>query len=491
MGRDKHVLFVTFFLQAHFRGMYRYAVSLAKRGVKITFVALAREIALLRNFEELRTLDFNLVSYHDHGENNFETPSEVPVVDVLEFLATGRLRFQPVLDKLVARQKAGLAGPTCVFGDRTLIWAKDAAKELGIPFVQFWTCGAGYMRALQAQVSLYADGTLKIRRGAGGCPYLEPFEGHVHVAGLPPLEHRDIRKPFQLDFKNACVRNDIEIGTIVNMADAVIVNSFYEFEAPQIDAIRQTWLDRCTTESKIPKMFLVGPLSAHVSTVVEDRSLVDRSSGVDALQWLDRRPPLSVVYICMGTVVRLTRSKVEELAAALEASEQSFLWIVSRGVKDLIPLGFEARTRENGLVVNGWVPQLRILQHSAIGGLVTHCGWNSVLESIMSGVPMAAWPQMLTDQYYYCRHIVDVLKVAVEVLQPETLSSAAEKAAVTSLTFPKRYVTLEQAVRILLSEEGNALRARAQKLKKRAEAAVADGGASSNAMNDVFEFIPS
>ena len=486
MGQ-KHVLFLTLFLQAHFRGMYRYAVSLAKRGVTITFVALAREIALLKTFEELQTLDINLVAYHDYGSTNFETPSDVPVKDVIEFMATGRLRFQPILDKLVADKKAGLPGPTCLFGDRILTWAGDAAKELDIPFIQFWTCGAGYLRALQAQVSLYADGTLKVNTSARGSPYLEPFEGHVHIAGFPPLEHRDIRKPPKLDSKNLCVRNDIDIGTVVNTADGVIVNSFYELEAPQIDAIRQTWQDRSPAQ-KIPKLFLVGPLSNVVAT--KDRSLVDSSSGVDCLQWLDTRPPLSVVYICMGTVVRLTPAQVEELAVALETSEQSFLWVVARGVADFIPPDFQARTKGRGLVVNGWVPQFQILQHPAIAGILTHCGWNSVLESVMLGVPMAAWPQMLTDQFYICRHIVDVLKVAVEVLQPDTLSSASEKAALSTSTCPKRYVTLEKAVRILVSEEGNALRARAQELKKKAEAALAEGGARSKALEDVFEFIP-
>lgn len=39
-----------------------------------------------------------------------------------------------------------------------------------------------------------------------------------------------------------------------------------------------------------------------------------------------------------------------------------------------------------------WAPQLQILAHPAIRGFLTHCGWNSALESMCMGVPMIAMP---------------------------------------------------------------------------------------------------
>ncbi|CAA2958744.1 UDP-glycosyltransferase 88A1-like [Olea europaea subsp. europaea] len=43
---------------------------------------------------------------------------------------------------------------------------------------------------------------------------------------------------------------------------------------------------------------------------------------------------------------------------------------------------FLERTKDKGLVVKPWAPQLEVLNHDSIRGFVTHCGWNSALESI-------------------------------------------------------------------------------------------------------------
>lgn len=57
-------------------------------------------------------------------------------------------------------------------------------------------------------------------------------------------------------------------------------------------------------------------------------------------------------------------------------------------------------------------PQAAILDHRAIGGFVTHCGWNSVVEAVSAGVPMATWPPF-AEQFYNEKLVVGVLRVGV------------------------------------------------------------------------------
>ncbi|KAL7161121.1 hypothetical protein ACSBR2_041723 [Camellia fascicularis] len=81
-----------------------------------------------------------------------------------------------------------------------------------------------------------------------------------------------------------------------------------------------------------------------------------------------------------------------------------------------IPLGFEDREIGRGLIVKDWAPQVMILRHRAIGTFLTHCGWNSVLERLVAGVPMLAWP-MEGEQFLNATLLVDELKVAIRICE--------------------------------------------------------------------------
>jgi UDP:flavonoid glycosyltransferase YjiC (YdhE family) len=137
------------------------------------------------------------------------------------------------------------------------------------------------------------------------------------------------------------------------------------------------------------------------------------------LKWLDSKKPNSVVYICFGTVANFSDSQLKEIAIALEASGQQFIWVVRKDKKakdneEWLPEGFEKRMESKGLIIRGWAPQVVILDHEAIGGFVTHCGWNSTIEGIAAGKPMVTWP-VSAEQFFNEKLVTDVLKIGVAV----------------------------------------------------------------------------
>ncbi|KAK2985813.1 hypothetical protein RJ640_019309 [Escallonia rubra] len=180
------------------------------------------------------------------------------------------------------------------------------------------------------------------------------------------------------------------------------------------------------------------------------------------------------VYVSFGTTTSLTDEQIKELAIGLEQSGQKFIWVLrdadkgdvfeGEERKTELPRGYEERIEGKGMVVRDWAPQLEILGHPSTGGFMSHCGWNSCMESITLGVPIAAWP-MHSDQPRNAVLITRVLKIGIAVkdwtLRDDLVTSS----------------TVEKAVRRLMaSQEGADIRKSAQKMCGAARTAVDEGG---------------
>ncbi|KAL8097143.1 hypothetical protein AgCh_030296 [Apium graveolens] len=192
----------------------------------------------------------------------------------------------------------------------------------------------------------------------------------------------------------------------------VIVNSFYEIEPEYADHYRNV-LNR--------KTWHIGPLSLCNRSFEEkaQRGKQAATNEDECLKWLNSKSPNSVLYVCFGSVSKFPNRQLHEIAIGLEASEQQFIWVVRKGTndketEDWMPEGFEERMKAKGLIIRGWAPQMLILDHEAIGGFVTHCGWNSTLEDIAAGLPMGTWP-LFAEQFYNEKLITDVLQIGVAV----------------------------------------------------------------------------
>ncbi|OEL38666.1 putative UDP-rhamnose:rhamnosyltransferase 1 [Dichanthelium oligosanthes] len=190
-----------------------------------------------------------------------------------------------------------------------------------------------------------------------------------------------------------------------------------------------------------------------------------------ALHWLDEQPPGSVLYVALGSEAPVTVEGVHELAAGLELSEARFLWALrlpsgggaaseATGAPSppLLPDGFEARTRGRGAVCTGWVPQVMVLAHAAVGAFLTHCGWGSVTESLRFGHPLVMLP-FITDQGLIARIMAD-RGVGVEVARRDDGAFSRDDVA-------------EAVRRVMVEQEGKTLALNARRLR---ELVVGDDG---------------
>ncbi|KAM3339494.1 hypothetical protein P3S68_029363 [Capsicum galapagoense] len=248
-------------------------------------------------------------------------------------------------------------------------------------------------------------------------------------------------------------------------------------------AIEGLYLDLVAKEVNGFNLWAIGPFNPLLLT--EQKK--DSKKRHQIFDWLDRQEKNSVIYVSFGTTSSLSDKEIEELAIGLEKSMQKFIWVLRDADKaDVfageerraqLPEGYEVRLKGRGVIVRDWAPQLEILAHPSTGGFMSHCGWNSCMESISMGVPIAAWP-MHSDQPRNSQLITKVLKIGLNVRH-----WAHQDELVTS-------ETIENAVRTLMaSPEGDEMRKRAAELSIAVKQSVLDGGGNSVEMDSFIAHI--
>ncbi|EXB54175.1 UDP-glucose flavonoid 3-O-glucosyltransferase 7 [Morus notabilis] len=147
------------------------------------------------------------------------------------------------------------------------------------------------------------------------------------------------------------------------------------------------------------KAWSVGPVSLWLNLNTENENLCNRGKIVNVdqvhereiLNWLNSKEQNSVLYVSLGSLTRFSSAQLKEISHALENSGHPFIWVVRKREKDeyseIFHEVFEQRMKENkrGFLVRDWAPQTLILGHPATGAMVTHCGWNSVMECGAAG----------------------------------------------------------------------------------------------------------
>ncbi|KAJ0769970.1 putative flavonol 3-O-glucosyltransferase [Helianthus annuus] len=261
---------------------------------------------------------------------------------------------------------------------------------------------------------------------------------------------------------------------------AIIVNSFSELETHAIESL--------SSDNTIPPLYPVGPILN-----LESGSGAEKPLDDDLIRWLDNQPPSSVVFLCFGSLGSFEEVQVKEIARALEQSGHRFVWSlrqppvdkrsrVTRDYEDpgvVLPEGFLERMAEIGKVI-GWAPQVAVLGHCAVGGFVSHCGWNSLLESLWFGIPVATWP-MYAEQHMNAFELVVELGLAVEITmdyKKNLYNPMAEPVVVTA-------EEIENGIRRLM--EDDLVRTKVKKIGEKSRSTVVKGGSSYSAFGYLIQ----
>ncbi|CAM8993803.1 unnamed protein product [Rhodiola kirilowii] len=345
----------------------------------------------------------------------------------------------------------------------------DIANELGVPSYLYFTSSASFL-ALQLYVQkLCDDESLDIADFKDSDVEFDiPGFSNTFPARLLPSPAFDKEHGFSSAF-NMMARE-------FRRTKGILVNSFIELES---HAVQSMGLDQ-----SVPQIYPVGPV-VHTNSRTES---IKPEQEAMIMEWLDCHPPASVIFLCFGSMGVLGPAQVKEMARGIESSGCRFLWSLRRpassqvmfappedyeDLSKVLPEGFLERTAGVGKVI-GWAPQAAVLGHPAVGGFVSHCGWNSILESLWFGVPIATLP-LYAEQQVNAFEAVKEMGIGVEISVDYRIDlfkpNSEEAAMIVSGE------DIERGIRKLMEEESE-VRKKVNLMMEKCRGAVVEGGSS-------------
>uniref|UniRef100_A0A7N0R8A2 Glycosyltransferase n=1 Tax=Kalanchoe fedtschenkoi TaxID=63787 RepID=A0A7N0R8A2_KALFE len=461
--RGDHILIIPYPAQGHMLPLLdltHQLCSLLNQTTTITILTTPKNLPthtpLLRLHPSIQTLTLPFPPHPSIPagvENAKDLPPGTPPSSMIH--ALGGL-YQPLLSWFHSHPSP----PSAILSDFFLGWTHRLADQVGTRRIVFSPSGA---LAISILYSLWRDMPVP----SDDLSAELSFDNIPKSPKYPWWQISSIYRCYSHSGSDP-VSEFIKDGFKANLESwGLVINTFDDVEGVYLDYLRKKLLGH-------DRVWAVGPL-------ILGRA---ESSGPglddDVARFLDASDADSVVYVAFGSQTTLKNDQMAALAAGLEKSRVRFIWSVkvpADGHVDdgygAVPEEFETRTAGRGIVVRGWAPQAAILSHRAVGAFLTHCGWNSVLESIAAGVPMLTWP-MGADQFVDAGLVVDELKVGVRVCEGRTSVPDSDELS----------RVLSESVS---GESASGLRQRASKLKEKAREAVKDGGSSARGLKDIVK----
>nr|XP_010910495.1 putative UDP-rhamnose:rhamnosyltransferase 1 [Elaeis guineensis] len=439
-----HVVVFPWLAFGHMLPFLELSKSLAKRGHRISFLSTPRNIRRLPNIPPQIASLVDLVSLPlpkvDGLPEDAEATTDLPPPEV-QYL---KKAFDG-LDEPFARFLQEVSPkPDWIIHDFCHHWISPIASRSKVPCAFFSIIPSSSLVFLGPPSEMKLGGLRRTPEQFTKPPEWISFPSsaafRLHEARVFMEHYRD----------NASGFSDIQrLERIIQGCELVAIRSCKEFESDWLALLEELY----EKKTVVP----VGLLPPHVQERIEDVH-TNTTGAAQVFEWLNGQTPGSVVYVALGSEAMLSVELMHELALGLELSEVPFVWALRKpagmgaGDVEILPEGFEDRTRGLGVVAKGWIPQLSVLAHPSVGGFLTHCGWSSIIEGLQFGHALILLP-LFVDQGLIAR-IMEEKKIGLEVPRNEEDGSFSKEGVAKAIRL------------IMVEEEAEPFRCKAGDLKE-------------------------
>ncbi|OWM65043.1 UDP-glycosyltransferase 90A1-like [Punica granatum] len=466
-----HVVVFPFMAQGHILPLLDMSMAISGFGVNVTIITTPSNAPKIRSNV---STDPNIVLFilpFPRAEGippGCENTADLPSMDLFfPFMVATKSLRQPFEDFLKNTCETGCA-PLCVISDFFLEWTLDVCNLFGIPRIVFH--GNGVLTR-----SIYKASFRNALASEG-------ISGEHHPEDSRPLDLKllGISLPFTVygsdiptlksvrDTKNPWRRAMAEIAKSEENSWGVLMNSFEGLEGDYVASLESFNIDGA-------RAWCVGPGMLWKRGDQSDIVRGDYKS-YSHMEWLDGKSLEGdgVIYVSFGSQSHLSDEQMDEIARGLEMSGKAFVWVVRSTSWACSDIGWEERLRDKGLVVRDWVHQQAILSHPSVQGFMSHCGWNSVLESLCSGVPILAWP-LNYDQPLNARIVAKGFGAGIMLKEEGGVGGKIEADSIS-----------EGVKELMGGESGRKARERAEEIARMAREAVEIGGSSYKKLDELI-----